>query len=508
MIYTRTASGAAGASSPVSVDTDVEGHFALQLPPGTYRIWVERNGFARQMYGALSPAGEGENLSLAPGQQLHQVAFRISPLGAIAGRVLDDDGEPMQGVGIQALRFSYANGRRQLISVSGTSSNDRGEYRIFGLRAARYLLRASLPGSPMSKPFESGALVPEAQDSYAPVYFPSALEADSASSISLPEGGELADMDFRLHKVRAATVRGHLVSPSGKFTSSQIQVVLAHNESGFASFIDRFPAVIDPESGRFEIHGVSSGSYILIASQLFAGRVFGGRAPVEVSQSSPPEDVTLALMPAFEIAGSVEVEGAPRGTLQNISIRLSPSEGLALGPEPLGKVGSDGTFRLTGVTPGPWIVALEPLPEGLWLKMESFANNDTIGGEVNISEASRGQFRVLLATDGAQISGTAGKDGQPSRATVVLAPAEPELRTSRLLYRVTHTTDHGLFSLRNVRPGSYKLFAFQEIEPFDWLDPDLLRKVEGSAAQVTIAPGETVQRDLLAIPPEALLPER
>jgi hypothetical protein len=213
-------------------------------------------------------------------------------------------------------------------------------------------------------------------------------------------------------------------------------------------------------------------------------------------------------MPAFEIAGSVEVEGAPRGTLQNISIRLSPSESLALGPEPLGKVGSDGMFRLAGVTPGPWIVALEPLPEGLWLKMESFANNDTIGGEVYVSESSRGQLRVLLATDGAQISGTVGKDGQPSQATVVLVPAAPELRDSRLLYRVSHTSEHGLFTLRNVRPGNYKLFAFQEIEPFDWLDPDLLRKVEGSAAPVTIAAGESVQRDLLAIPPEALLPER
>jgi carboxypeptidase family protein len=507
VIYTLTSSGAR-ASSPVSTDTDVEGHFTLQLAPGTYRLWVERNGFARQVYGALSPAGEGTDLTLAPGQQVHQLAFRLVPLGAIAGRILDDDGEPLQGVGIQALRFSYANGRRQLVSVSGTSSNDRGEYRIFGLRAGRYLLRASMPGSPMSRPFESGALVPEVQDSYAAIYFPGTPDVDSASPISLAEGGELTDVDFRLHKIRAATVRGHLVSASGKFSSSQIQVVLAHNDAGFASFIDRVSAFVDPASGRFEIHGVSPGSYILIASQLFAGRSFGGRIPVEVSQASPPEDVALPLTPALEITGAVEVEGAPRGTLQNLSVRLSSSEGLALGPEPFDKVAADGTFRLAGVTPGLWMVALEPLPEGLWLKTESFANNDAIGGEINISEGGRGQLRILLAADGAQISGTVGKDGQPSTATVVLVPAAPELRGSRFLYRVTHTTEHGLFALQNVRPGSYKLFAFQEIEPFDWLDPDLLRTVEGSAAPVAIGPGENLQRDLTAIPPDALLPER
>jgi hypothetical protein len=508
VIYTRTTSDAVGASSPVSTDTDVEGHFALQLAPGTYRLWVERNGFARQVYGALSPAGEGTELSLAPGQQLRQVAFRLVPLGAIAGRILNEDCEPIQGVGIEALRSSYANGRRQLVSVSGTSSNDRGEYRIFGLRAGRYLLRASMPGAPMSRPFESGALVPEVQDFYAAIYFPGTPDVDSASAISLAEGGELADVDFRLHKVRAVTVRGHLVSPAGRFSSSQIQVVLAHNEAGFASFIDRASAVVDPSSGKFEIHGVSPGSYLLIASQLFAGRAFGGRIPVEVSLASPPEDATLPLAPAFEITGSVEVEGVPRGAPQNLSLRLAPSEGLALGPEPLGKVGSDGSVRLAGVTPGLWALSVDPLPEGLWVKTESFANNDAVAGEVNVIESGRGQLRVVLATNGAQISGTVGKDGQPSRAIIVLAPAAPELRSSRLLYRVTNTTEHGMFILRNVRPGTYKLFAFQEIEPFAWLDPELLRTVEASAEPVTIGPGENLQLDLIAIPPEALLPER
>jgi hypothetical protein len=506
VIYIRTSSDTG--ASPVSTDTDLEGHFSLQLVPGTYRLWVERNGFARQVYGALSPAGEGTDLTLAPGQQLHQVAFRLVPLGVIAGRVVDEDGEPLQGVGIQALRFSYANGRRQLVSVSGTSSNDRGEYRIFGLPAARYLLRASMPGSPMSRPFESGALVPEAQDFYAPVYFPGAVDLDSASPISLAEGAELADVDFRMRKVHAVTVRGHLVSPSGKFSSSQIEVVLAHNDSNFASFIDRVSAFVDPASGKFEVHGVSPGSYILVASQLLAGRSLGGRVPVEINPSSPPEDVALPLTPAFEIAGSVEVEGATRGTLQNLSIRLSPSEGLALGPEPSSKVGSDGSIRLAGVTPGLWSLSVEPLPQGLWIKTESLGNSDGVAGEVNVSESGRGQLRVVLASNGAQISGTVGKEGQPCRATVALAPAAPELRSSRNLYRVTNTSGQGLFVLRNVPPGTYKLFAFQEIEPFEWLDPELQKTVEGAAELITVGPGETLQRDLTAISPEALLPGR
>src|ERR1051325_5654523 len=59
VIYNKSDTGASGASSPISTDTDSQGRFSLQLPAGSYRLWVERSGFARQIYGALSPAGEG-----------------------------------------------------------------------------------------------------------------------------------------------------------------------------------------------------------------------------------------------------------------------------------------------------------------------------------------------------------------------------------------------------------------------------------------------------------------
>lgn len=507
VIYTRIAPGAAAPSSPISRDTDAEGHFSIPLAPGSYRLWVERSGFARQVYGALSPAGEGTTLTLAPGQQLRQITFRVVPLGAIAGRVSDEDGDPVTGAGIQVLRFSHANGRRQLVSVAGASSNDRGEYRIFGLRAGRYLLRTSVPSAPISRPIETGALIPEAQDPYAAVYYPGVLEVDSASPISLAEGSELADVDFQLHKVRAVTVRGHLLSPAEKVSASQVQVVLAHNEGNVASYIDRASAFVDPATGKFEIRGVSPGSYLLVASQLASGRPLGGRVPVEVSATAAPEDVTAALTLAFDIIGSVEVEGAPRGSVPGLAVRLLPSEGLALGPQPASKVAGDGSIRLSGVTPGLWTLVIDSLPEGLWIKTESFASSEVVAGELNVNESARGQLRIVLANNGAQISGTVAVDARPCRATVVLAPAAPELRSSHQMYRITNSTERGAFTLKGVRPGSYKLFAFQEIEPYEWFDPEQLKMVEAMGEPITVSAGENTLKDLVAIPPEALLPQ-
>ena len=506
VIYNKTERGA-GASSPVSTDTDSQGHFNLQLPSGSYRLWVERNGFARQIYGALSPAGEGATLSLAAGQQLHELAFRITPLGAIAGHVFDEEGEPLQGVGIQVLRFSYANGHRQLISVAGASSNDRGEYRVFGLSAARYLLLASPPGAPMSRPFETGSLVAEAQDAYAALYYPGVSDVDSASLVSLPEGGEFSDVDFRLRKLRAVTVRGRVVSPLGKFLGGQVQVVLAHNERNAASYIDRASAVVDAVTGRFEIHGAAPGSYLLVASQLMGGRLLMGRAPLEVSSTTPAEEITVALVPAFDIQGAIVMEGT-RGNLPNLIVRLTPSEGLTPGPQPLSKVAPDGSIRLSGVTPGLWTLTLDALPEGLWVKTATFADSEVGTGEFHVSEGTRGQLRVVLANNGARISGTVTANGQPCLATVVLAPAAPELRGSHQLYRVTNTTERGLFILKGIPPGAYRLFAFQEIAPFEWLDPEQLRLVEALGEPLSLGEGENVLRDLVVIPPDALLPPR
>ncbi len=310
VIHTKVASANGEATPPISSDTDSDGHFSIPLEPGSYRLWVERAGFARQVYGSHSPQGDGSVLTVAAGEHVRDLNLSMVPFGAIAGRVLDEEGEPLEGAGIQVLKFSYATGARQLIPVGGATSNDHGEYRAYGLPAGRYFLLATLRGAPLSHPIETGALVPEVLDPFAALYYPGVLDLASASEIVLPAGGELADIDFRLQRVNAITVRGRLVSPVEDFAGSQVQVVLAHNEGNTASYIDRATATVDKASGRFEFRGIAPGAYLLIASQLYRGRSLGTRMPVEVTAEKNLENVTLPLASAFDIAGTVEFEGA------------------------------------------------------------------------------------------------------------------------------------------------------------------------------------------------------
>lgn len=498
----------AGASSelpsPISTDTDGDGHFAIQLEPGNYRLWVEKPGFARQVYGARTPEGAGEPLTLSPGQRMRDVVIRVVPLGAISGRVLDEEGDPIQGVGIQVLRFSYATGKRQLIPVGGVVSNDHGEYRVYALPAGRYALLATPRGAPLTHPPDSNALIPEVQEPLAALYYPGVPDLASASQISLPEGGELADVNFALARVRAVTVRGRILSPVEDFAGSQIQVVLAHVEGKAASYINRESAAIDKATGRFEFRGVAPGSYWLVASQLYGKYALGGRVPVEVSSTSAQENLSVALTPGFDIPGIVEMEGAPR-SLPHLTVRLTPFEGLALGPQPVSTAGVNGSIRLSGVTPGIWSFTVDSLPEGVWIKAATFGAADVIGGEIHVPAGPPGLLRIVLAGNGALISGVVAEDSKPRRATVVLVPTAPELQQAAEMYRATTTQDKGTFTFTGVRPGSYKLFAFEEVEALAWLDPDFLKLVDSMGESISVVEGDRIIRQLAPIAPEALL---
>ena len=505
VMYIRVGAGAGDNAQPISTDTDPSGHYVIRLEAGNYRLWAERPGYARQTYGSRTPEGQGSVISVAAGSELHDLDMRMVPLGAITGVVLDEDGDPVQGVGIQVLRFSYTTGRRQLIPVSGASSNDRGEYRAYGLPAGRYLLLATPRSQPMTRPMETGGLVPEAQEPYAQLYYPGVLDPASASEVALPEGGELTGTDFRLAKVRALTVRGRIISPMEDFAGGQVQIILAHADGNAASYINRSAGTVDKNSGRFEFRGVAPGSYWLVASQISRGRALAGRVPVEVSATGAPDNLTVTLIPSFTLEGRVEIAGAP-ASLNKLNVRLQPTEGLAPGPPPSSKVGIDGTIRLAGVTPGLWDLVLDPLPEGLFIQSASYGDADVLHRELNVVSGSPAALRIILGSNGAQISGIVSQGGQPSRATVVLAPSASELRHAPLLFRVATAGDNGVFDFKGVRPGAYKLFAFEDVEPFAWLDSELVKPVESMGEPVVVSEGDRLTRQIAVIPAEALLP--
>ncbi len=213
------------------------------------------------------------------------------------------------------------------------------------------------------------------------------------------------------------------------------------------------------------------------------------------------------MAPAVEAHGTVLMDdGSP--VPANLVLRLLPAEGLLPGPPLAAAVNSDGSIRLSGVLPGTWILSVEHLPEGVWIKNVSFGDIRSNGGQLNLPAGARGPLRVVLAANGGQLSGIVGEEGEPRQATVVLVPMETELRFSPHAYRFTATDGRGAFIFKGVRPGAYRLFAFESIAPFAWMDPGILNAVEDLGQELVVNENERLTRQLKPIPYEAVLPSR
>src|SRR5262245_62578615 len=149
-------------STPPSTTTGPDGRFVLRgVEPGSYRIAVARNGYARQEYGQRVFGGEGTVVALAAGQAMRGIAFHLTPTGAVTGVVKDPSGEPLVGAYVQVLRASYnAAGQRTLQPAGGDRTNDRGEYRVYWVTPGRYYVavNGAVPGRSASAPGGVGSV--------------------------------------------------------------------------------------------------------------------------------------------------------------------------------------------------------------------------------------------------------------------------------------------------------------------------------------------------------------
>src|SRR5262245_45893848 len=165
-----------GPNSPHVARTDLNGRFLFSnLPPGSYRLAVTRDGFIRQNY--------PKTIVVARDQETPNVTFRLENAPIIAGAIQDEYGDPVPNILVEALRRSYdARGNRTLSRAASALTNDRGEYRIFWLDPSEYFLYASTPPPQNDEP---------PAPTVAPTYFPGVTDAIDAKPVRLDIGREV-----------------------------------------------------------------------------------------------------------------------------------------------------------------------------------------------------------------------------------------------------------------------------------------------------------------------------
>ncbi len=109
-------------------------------------------------------------------------------------------------------------------------------------------------------------------------------------------------------------------------------------------------------------------------------------------------------------------------------------------------------------------------------------------------------LELVLAKDAGRIEGTlVDKDHKPvSASTAILIPDGQRDRGE--LYKTSLVDQNGHFTMETIMPGNYKLFAWEDSEPFAYMDPDFLRKYEESGTPVRVSASETVAIEAKIIP--------
>jgi hypothetical protein len=89
-----------------TVMADGQGRFTFQnVAAGSYAVRARRNGYMPTAYGPKRTAPA--LVRMKEGEQVTGVAIQMPPCGVIAGRVVNEKGEPFQNVELVALRYYY-----------------------------------------------------------------------------------------------------------------------------------------------------------------------------------------------------------------------------------------------------------------------------------------------------------------------------------------------------------------------------------------------------------------
>ena len=512
--------------------SDNAGKFAIEnVDPGRYTLAAERQGFVKQNYGAKRPTGPGTTLELKASQELKDLVFKLTPQGVIAGRVLDDEGEPVSGVSIQVQQYMYLMGKKRLITTANTliMSNDLGEFRAPNLSPGRYYVAVSPQKIADIQSGTERAATKGATEGFIPTYYPNAADPSTASAVEVGPGAEVRGIDIRLRKTRVFRVSGKVMNAATGTPLSPAMIMVFRREAGGMSTMPVSMYMVQGDKGAFELRNVPAGGYSVLAISTNPADLMMLMTSLDVTDQDI-EEMVISLGAGFEIPVTAKIEGAPPPAdegkandtsdpkaaaaqktnpatdLNNVRIVLSIDENpmASLSTVQLGK---DGKGLLKRVNPDKYKLVVAGLPAGTYLKSARFGDRDALESGIDLRQGAAGNLDLVIGAPAAELNGVVRNEkGDPvPGAIVTLVPKDPKARTD--LSQTGSADQNGSIRMRGIVPAEYTVFAWEDIEagaaedeefrkPFDSLGKKL-KLSEGSkeSLQLTVITRASVEEE-------------
>jgi hypothetical protein len=395
----------------------------------------------------------------------------------------------MTGVNVSAARVG-----RLHITMANASTDDRGVYRLFGLLPATYRVCANPQKSAVP-----GASEPAR---YTRTCHPAAIAEAQATDVAVTTG-DAVNIDIRPQGIRSYTLSGTVLDATG---------TPADGADVMALPLDDEPASDSTRSkaGTFELQGVTTGRYLIVAS-------LGGPETPDDRRSPKREretgfatiDITggdvngIAVTTArlATVTGRVVFEGAPAPSATTLRMVVRGRHvGRALwrldrpGAAP---VSDTLAFQLENADRLPMVVGISEPPKGWAVKSVLYDGRDITNIPTEfIRGSAAAPLRIVLTNRVAEPSirvvdqpGNAGVQGY-----LVIVPANRAQWTGGFS---TQPIETGTVHLPAMSPGDYLVAALSAADGVLLSrDPDRIADVAAVATAMTFAEGDRQTYDL------------
>jgi hypothetical protein len=417
-----------------------------------------------------------------------RVRLRMIKGGVVSGRVTDENDRPVVGVGVRAQMVRDTAGR---VLPRGQYfdkwTDDRGVYRIYGLRPGTYVVFAGGPDT-QRRTYEQTSFELDV-----PSYAPSSTR-ETAAEYGVRSGEEVSNVDIRYRGEQGRTISGEVTVPSNMHSGFSVMLT-----SGADAGLLLSTTFSRGANRSFVFRGVGDGEYKLMAhSNDSSGEIaISDSKPISV-RGGDVTGVKLTAKVLGSVSGRVVLEETKiaectdkQNPLANETLVIaSPNETESTKPVPqtlhnLWSLGApvrpdrEGNFLLQNLAPGEYYFGLRFYAPQWYLNSITFAPGTSAANPnqrttraapvdasrrwTNVKQNERlPNLTITLVHGAASLRGMfllADGERVPPRLFIYLVPAELQKANDVLRYFAEQVQSNGYIGLANIAPGRYWVLA-------------------------------------------------
>jgi hypothetical protein len=428
-----------GTARPMNTRTGLTGSFTFPtVSPGIYILSSTRDGYFPTAYGQRLPIGHGTPLEVTEDSKLF-TELRMRHMGAITGRVLDENG--VGAVGVQVVCYQA---RLPLRTAGHAITDDRGVYRIHGLEPGRYWVR-------------SAAQKLEDSSGWLPTFGPQVRESHDARMHAATVDTDTTDADISPDPGTLFSLGGTITCGASDLKPPPPIIVTLSSETG-----RRETQTTCAESYRFD--NLAPAAYEVLATQ--QGVPYAGFTELYLDHDSDAVNIQVLAFPDLRF----ETLRSDHKGLLNLPLHVTARR------QDLSETDTPREITTSPVT----------LPPGHWgmrarVAVGQYVDNILNNGvpprrkvessdwfEVFIPSRSSNDVWILVSNQTGQIKGTVKwRDQTGPGVPVFLWPVAEAARRSLGGPRQVLTDAKGEFQFGSLPAGDYRLLASFDINEID-----------------------------------------